>query len=213
MPYSATRSLVSRLIGVCALVAVALTMAIAASPAGAQLMSASYRFLEAVRDRDGAEVEELLTANARIVNTREATSGKTALHIVIERQDATWLRFLLQRGADANAADRTGLTPLLSAAQVGFTEGVATLLDRGARVNATNASGETALHIAVQRRDITMVRALMAAGANPDQTDNVTGRSARDYATEDRRGAAVLAALDARAPRAATNGPVVAGPN
>jgi uncharacterized protein len=183
------------------------------APAQAQLTSASYRFLDAVRDRDGNAATELLSTNPPIINTRESTTGKTALHIVIERQDATWLRFLLSRGADANAADRSGLTPLFSAAQFGFVDGVSALLERGARVNGTNGRGETALHAAVQRRDIAMVRVLIAAGANPDLTDNVTGRSARDYAREDRRGTAVLAALDAPAARPSPVGSILAGPS
>ena len=44
---------------------------------------------------------------------------------------------------------------------------------------------------AVQRRDLALVRALLAAGADPDQTDNVAGMSARDYARVDTRSPAV----------------------
>ncbi|MCU0728838.1 MAG: ankyrin repeat domain-containing protein [Sphingopyxis sp.] len=187
---------------------------VAAAPATAQLMSPSFRFLEAVRDRDGQEVQDMLSQNPLLINTRDVSTGKTALMIVVERRDTTWLRFLLQRGADANAADRSGLTPILSAAQGGFVDGIQPLIDRGARINASNASGETPLHFAVQRRDLAMVRVLIAAGADPELTDNVTGRSPRDYARQDSRAGAILEALNAPRPRSApVTGPVIAGPN
>ncbi len=200
-----------------ALAALALSLsglaAVVAAPAAAQLFSESYEFLEAVRERDGTKAMELLNGpSGTLINTRDRTTGETALHIVVARRDMTWLNFLTQRGADANLADRAGVTPLLAAAQIGFVDGAQALIARGARVNQANSAGETALHLAVQRRDIAMVRALIAAGADADIQDNIAGKSPRDYATEDTRATAVLAALDARRPAAAAS-PSVAGPN
>lgn len=201
------------LAGAAALLPVGIVAVIGTTPASAQLFSESYQFLEAVRERDGAKAMELLNGpSGTLVNTRDRTTGETALHIVVTRRDMVWLNFLTQRGADTNLADRNGLTPLLAAAQIGFVDGAQALIARGARVNQANGRGETALHLAVQRRDIAMVRALVAAGANPDLQDNVAGKSARDYATEDTRASAVLAALDAGRPGAAVTVPV-AGPN
>lgn len=175
--------------------------------------SESYRFLEAVRERDVNAASTFLNEpGTAIVNTRDVSTGRTALHIVVERRDLPWLNLLLNRGADPRMADRSGMTPLRLAAQVGFVDGAQALLARGANVNQATANGETALHIAVQRRDLAMIRMLVAAGANPDLPDNVAGKSPRDYAMEDRRGAAIIAALNAPAsPRPA--GPAVAGPN
>lgn len=180
---------------------------------GAGIGSESYRFLESVRERDIGRASEFLNEpGTSIVNTRDVTTGRTALHIVIEGRDLPWTNMLLGRGADPRIADRAGQTPLRLAAQVGFVDGAQALLARGANVNQSTANGVTALHIAVQRRDIAMVRLLMAAGADPDLPDNVAGKSARDYATEDRRTTAILAALDARATNRPA-GPAVAGPN
>ena len=54
----------------------------AAAPAVAQF-SESYKFLEAVRKKDGEKVTEALADPAQtVVNTRDVTSGETALHIV-----------------------------------------------------------------------------------------------------------------------------------
>lgn len=185
---------------------------VGATPVAAQLFSESYQFLEAVRERDGTKAMELLNGpSGTLINTRDRTTGETALHIVVARRDLVWLNFLTQRGADTNLADRNGVTPLLTAARIGFVDGAQVLIARGARVNQTNGQGETALHLAVQRRDIAMVRALIAAGADADVQDNVAGKSPRDYATEDTRATAVLAALGAGRPSGATQ--QVAGPN
>ncbi len=182
------------------------------TPGTAQIGSPGYQFLEAVRDRDTNKVNDLLSQSNTLVNTREVSTGQTALLVVVERRDLIWLRFLLQRGAEPNGADRTGLTPLIRAAQLGFADGAELLIRRGARVNEGGSSGETPLHLAVQRRDLAMVRLLIGSGADPEQTDNITGLSARDLAIRDTRAGAILAALDG-GPAVAPAAPQVAGPN
>lgn len=182
-----------------------------AIPASAQFGSPGYRFLEAVRERDGSKATELLDQSAAIINTREVQTGQTALLICTERRDLVWMRFMLGRGADTNIANREGLTPLMQATQLSFVDGAQLLLARGARVNASGTNGETPLHLAVQRRDLAMVRVLIGAGANPDQQDNITGLSPRDHALRDGRAGAILTALDERP--ATTNAPRPAGPN
>lgn len=183
-----------------------------AAPAAAQLFSQGYQFLQAVRERDGTKATEILNGpSGTIINSRDPSSGQTGLHIVVARRDTVWLRFLLQKGADANLADREGVTPLMIAATVGYVDGAQALLDGGARIGQTNGRGETALHRAVQNRDLAMVRALIAAGADADAQDSIAGMSPRDYAQRDNRAGAVLAALDEGNENTAT--PAVAGPN
>ena len=50
-----------------------------------------------------------------------------------------------------------------------------------AKVDAPNDAGETPLMLAVHRKDMPMLRILLAGGADPGRSDN-SGRSARDYA-------------------------------
>ena len=166
------------------------------APASAQF-SDSYNFLKAVKDRDGEEATKYLSQpGSVIVNTRDISTGETALHIVVERRDNIWLGFLLQKGANPNLADKEGMTPLLLATQLRFVDGVRTLLAKKARVNDTNKQGETALIRAVQLRDAELVRLLLANGADPDRTDTLAGKSARDYARQDRRTAGILAEIE-----------------
>lgn len=167
-----------------------------AIPAAAQF-SESYNFLKAVKDRDGTEATKFLNRpGSVIVNTRDITTGETALHIVVARRDATWLSFLLQKGANPNLRDKRGLTPLMLATQLRFIDGVKALLSKNAKIDETNNQGETALIRAVQLRDAEMTRILLSEGANPDLTDTLAGLSARDYATRDRRAAAVLSEIN-----------------
>lgn len=151
-------------------------------PAHAQFYSEGYQFLESVRERNGTEATEMLNEpGSTIVNSRDVTSGESALHIVISRRDLTWTRWLLQEGANPNLADNRGRTPLIAAVEIGFLEGVEVLVGRGARVDVASETGETPLMSAVHSRNIALMEILLEAGADPDLADNA-GRSARDYA-------------------------------
>jgi uncharacterized protein len=175
-------------------VVLALTAIVAPVAVQAQF-SDSFNFIKAVKDRDGAKVTEYLNkpgSGAVIVNTRDGTTGETALHIVTAGRDSLWLGFLLQRGANPDMRDARGNTPLMIATQLGWAEGIQTLLTKRAGVDVANSSGETPLIRAVQNRDIASVRILIAAGANPNKPDNAAGLSAKDYATRDPRAAAIL---------------------
>ena len=185
--------------------AIAVLCALAvAMPAHAQF-SDSYKFLEAVRKKEGDKVNDSLNVpGTQIVNTRDKTTGESALHIVTLRRDLLWMQFLVGKGANVNIRDARGTTPLVVAVDLGFLEGVDFLLGQGARVDEPNNTGETPLINAVHRRNIGMVRALLKAGGNPDRPDN-SGRSARDYALLDGKGSTMMNELE-NAPKAAAGG-------
>jgi len=180
------------------------------APAAYAQFSDSYNFLKAVKDRKGEEAEKFLSEpGSVIINTRDGSTGETALHIVIQRRDSTWLGYLLQKGANPNLADKKGTTPLMLATQLGYVDGVDWLVRKKAVVDQTNRSGETALILAVQLRNPEAVRALLKAGANPDKTDSRAGYSARDYAKQDGRASAIAAIIESngKADAAATTKP------
>ncbi len=167
-----------------------------AAPAASQTRSEGYEFLKAVKDRDGNKATAALDKpGSTVVNSRDISSGESALHVVAQRRDATWLRFLLGKGANPNLADRNGVTPLQLAVILGWTEGVELLVGKGASVEVPNAAGETPLIAAIHRRDAALVRALLKAGANPDRSDN-SGRTARDYAALQGPQSAIMLELD-----------------
>ena len=181
-----------------------------AVPAAAQQQSESYKFLQAVREAKGNDVIAMVDKpGSTIINTRDRSTGETALHIVVKRSDTTYTSYLLGKGADANARDGKGNTPLILAVEAGAAELIPILTRARANANLGNSSGETPLIRAVQRRDLTMVRELLAAGADPDQTDRLAGLSARAYATQDPR-AGAIAKLIEETPKKARR--AVAGP-
>lgn len=168
-----------------AYLAIILAAGAIAVPAAAQFFSSGFEFLKAVKDRDGTEVNKVLEAtNGTVINARDKVTGESAMHIVTQRRDALWIRFLADQGANPNVTDSNGVTPLQIATSLGYAEGVEALLKAGANVNVANSTGETPLISAVLRRDVELIRLLLANGANADRSDN-SGRTARDYARLD----------------------------
>lgn len=183
-----------------------------AMAAAAQNYSEGYKFLKAVRDRDGETVTSMVEApGSRVVDSRDPTNGENALQIVVARQDAAWLGFLLAKGANPNMQDDAGNTPLMQAVDAGFADGVRRLISGKANVNLANRSGETPLIRAVQKRDVNMVRLLVTNGADADRRDVIAGMSARDYAARDTRVPMLLKAIeeDKAKPSKGMSGPVL----
>lgn len=184
----------------------------AASPLAAQAVSDSAAFIKAVREGDGGKATALLGApGSTVANARDLSSGENALHIAVRRRDTPWVNFMAQNRVDTGVSDKSGDTPLGLAARLGFTEGARVLIARGAKIDGANVRGETPLIIAVQNKRLDMVRMLVANGANPDKTDSSAGYSAKDYAKQDRRGAAILRLLEEkRTPTIRATAPVPA---
>lgn len=189
--------------------AAALTLALLSPIAAQAQFSDNYNFLKAVKDADGQKATDLIQKpGSTVINSRDVTSGDTALHLVVARRDNTWLTFLLAKGANPNLTDNNGNTPLMDAVQARFEEGVRSLLTFSAQVDKANGSGETPLIRAVQLRDVGLVRLLVAQGANPDRRDTIAGMSARDYAARDSRTPGLVEALSAAKTTTAPKGPV-----
>jgi ankyrin repeat protein len=180
-----------------------------AAPATAQF-SDSYNFLKAVREADGDKAMEYLNKpGAPVLNTRDRTTGETALHISVKQHQDSWVGFLLNKGANPDIRDNDGNTPLHYAALFGDITAMNYLVGMNAKVNQPNSRGETPLILAVHRRDPLLVRALMDAGADPKIADSMAGKSALDYAKDDPRGTAILKLLQDAKPATKKN---VAGP-
>lgn len=201
-----------RLAGVLAGMAVMGALALPAAPAAAQFMSAGFKFLEAVKKADGEEVEKTLGSTPTLINTRDVTTGQSALHIVTARRDLTWLNFLLYKGANPNLRTDKGVSPLALAVSLGWTDGAELLLTKGARANDPDATGETPLIAAVHQRSIEMVKLLIKGGADPLRADN-SGRNARDYAELMGKDSAVWEAIDSAAKAAAAKRKQSYGPS
>jgi uncharacterized protein len=181
--------------GMLALMLIAL---VPSAPAFAQF-SESYKFLEAVRKQDGNVVTDFVERpGVTLINTRDRSTGETALHIVVGRRDLTWTSYLLGRGARTDLMDNEGRSPLMLAVERRFVEGVQLLLTRKADPNLANGRGETPLIRAVQMQDLGLVRLLIAGGGDANKRDTLAGMSALDYAKQDGRMTAIVDALSAK---------------
>jgi ankyrin repeat protein len=87
------------------------------------------------------------------------------------RADAAAVRQLLASGAEVNAADGDGTTPLHWAVWAGDPATVDALLGAGAPATAANAFGVTPLYIAAEHGNVPILRRLLDAGAPVDTVD------------------------------------------
>lgn len=135
----------------------------------------------ALRNGDVVEATRLIENGLAKVNERGRT-GRTPLHYAATGGHKDVAALLIEKGAEINARDTWGLTPLDSAcfpgevvANLGIKKGanvhgsrdVAELLiENGADVNAKNNCLETPLHQAAHWGQIELVRLLLSKGAD-----------------------------------------------
>ena len=108
------------------------------------------------------------------------------------------IEYLLAVGADPNALDKSGVSPLHRAVRTRASEAVRALLAGGADVSARNRNGSTPLHLAVQdtgrsgagsvrerSEQEKIIAILLDAGARAADTDS-SGKSVLEASSNDR---------------------------
>jgi ankyrin repeat protein len=94
------------------------------------------------------------------------------------------LRLLLERGANPNAAQPGGITPLMGAAQANNTAALQFLLEHKALPDMPTAQGFTALHHAARKGAIPCLKLLLAAGAKTEIAPDIQFQSALHWAVD-----------------------------
>jgi ankyrin repeat protein len=90
---------------------------------------------------------------------------------------------LLDKGADVNANNNYNWTPLMYAAQDGHNAVIQLLLTKGAKISAKDGQGRTALMKAAERGHVDSVKALLAGGADLNM-QTITGETAHAMAAK-----------------------------
>jgi ankyrin repeat protein len=99
-------------------------------------------------------------------------SQRTYLHEAAGAGNAVDVQKQIGAGAEVDAKDRNGYTPLMLAVQ-GHADSVKILIDFGADVNAVANDSMTPLHVAMRDCDSKILKLLLNAGADVNQTDNM----------------------------------------
>ena len=115
-----------------------------------------------------------------------SADGKTLCEAVA-KGDTKLVKMLLKKGADVNAKNTKGITPLVYAVAGGYEELVKMLIDRGVDVNAIANDGRRALYISVARGDLGIVKLLIEAKADVNIKDGHGSAALHTAAVWDRQ--------------------------
>ncbi|MBI4001142.1 MAG: ankyrin repeat domain-containing protein [Nitrospira defluvii] len=96
-----------------------------------------------------------------------APTSERSIHRALTEGPPNRAKLLLDRGANIDARNAQGATPLITASGQGNIALVTLLLDHRARIDAADREGNTALHEASFYGHVRCVEALLAAGAQP----------------------------------------------
>ncbi len=108
---------------------------------------------------------ELMAAGARVDTV--GNGGRTALHFAVLGRHLDLIQFLIEKGADLNARDREGTSPLDDAVWRGSLDAAAILLAHGARLNEAEVkTGATPINEAAYLGRTELVKYLLQF--NPD---------------------------------------------
>ena len=114
------------------------------------------------------------------VNIQDGWQLKTPLHIASAKGSKDIVQLLLEDGANPKVLDHTGKTALMEALEQNQNQIVQMLLKSKSVIDHRERSGLTPLHIAASKMNVTNVRLLLDAGADPNVKD-LYGRSTLSF--------------------------------
>lgn len=139
----------------------------------------------AAKANDVGKIRQLLSDGAS-PNQTDEDNATTGMHVAAAAGNLQIMAILYKAGADINARDNVGDSPLDLAAEHDQFEAAKLLIEMKARINDQDKNGMTALMFAAKAGDVEMVRYMLQAGANAKTTD-YTGRDAAGWALESHR--------------------------
>lgn len=132
----------------------------------------SMSFFRLVKSGDITGVKELISRRPLLVHSETSFGRDTGLQIAARSGNAVMVKLLLNAGADVNARNHEGFTPLHEAAFNGNDSIAEILLNSGADVNAFGGKYRSApLHIAASQGHVAVVKLLLEHGASLKMLD------------------------------------------
>jgi ankyrin repeat protein len=123
--------------------------------------------------------------------TRAAGDGTTPLHWAVHRTQIDEVDRLIRAGANVNAKNEYGATPMSEAALAGNTAIIERLLQAGADPDSPGADGQTALMVVARTTNVAAARLLLKHGANVNAVEGQRRQTALMWAAAQRQAAMV----------------------
>ena len=121
-------------------------------------------FIDAVvQDRDRAK--SLLSAHTQLIDARWI-HNEAVVHFLAVEGFTDAVEFLAECGADVNAVNEFGDSPLIDVAVLGNAAAAQVLLRHGANPNANSVTRNNPLDCAVRSGNVAIVRLLLESGAD-----------------------------------------------
>src|SRR5438105_9295868 len=135
--------------------------------------SGTLYFFNFVKENNLEELRRDLEDYPDLVNIRSYSDDDTPLHIATKwgEGDINTVKELIRFGADVNAQNGHGYTPLRYAVSNKKQEIVIQLLDAGADTEIEDNSGRTPLFTAESKLDIPLINILVGRGAKVNKKD------------------------------------------
>jgi ankyrin repeat protein len=121
-------------------------------------------FIDAAED-DQPRALALLQKHPNLIHARWV-HGESLVHFMAVEGFYKGVKFLAEHGADVNAVNEFGDSPLIDVATLGRDHIAELLLQHGANPNAVSKTRDNALHIAVLSANERMIRVLLEGGAD-----------------------------------------------
>lgn len=114
----------------------------------------------------------LLENQPELLESRDAVSGNTALHMALYKNPLMALLCCKAKDIDLNIKNNAGQTPLHLYTIRGDIGLIVTLASYNYNLDTPDADGNTALHLAVSNNLLDITRLLLCLGADPNILNN-----------------------------------------
>jgi ankyrin repeat protein len=135
--------------------------------------------VQLAKDGHTKELSALLASKPKLVNEKNK-NGNSLLHIAAWKGHADIVLMLLMRGAEINAIDGKGYTPLLVAIEFRRVEIAKNLIERGASTTMANQAMCLPLHVAALNGCRDIIPILLERGADMNAVEIVSMNAVTD---------------------------------